>query len=365
MMTPDDIAALSDDDIHAILTDALAKLLKHIDLTDTHMRHVMLIIMQGRCPDALMGAILIALREKGESIGEISVCAKTMLELADTLDIQDKNAVDIVGTGGDGANLFNISTAAALVAAAAGVTIAKHGNRGVSTSSGSSDVLSQAGVQLAISKTLTQQCINEHGIGFLFAPNHHPAMKYATTVRRQLKVRTIFNILGPLTNPALVKRAVIGVFSPQLCEPLAYVFANLGYRHVLVVHSQDGLDEYSLAAGTHVAELKDGQVSTYISYPEALGVVSKTLIGLEIQSASESLALINKALSGVDSDPIIQKAQDIIAINAGAAIYVSGQASSHQAGVAIAQTVIKTGQAKQKLEQLAVATSVGFTGTSL
>lgn len=356
MMTAANISTLSDEQIHAILTDALAKLLKHIDLTDEHMRQVMLIIMQGRCPDALMGAILIALREKGESINEISICAKTMLELADTITINNKNAIDIVGTGGDGANLFNISTAAAFVAAAAGATVAKHGNRGVSTSSGSSDVLTQAGVKLDISKALTQHCINECGIGFLFAPNHHPAMKHAIGVRRLLKVRTIFNILGPLTNPAHVKRSVIGVFSPELCEPLAHVFAKLGSEHVLVVHSQDGLDEYSLATGTHVAELKNGQVHTYITHPEDVGIQSKTLIGLTIKDASDSLKLINHALAGVSDDPIIQKAQDIIALNAGAAIYVAGLADSHKNGVAIAQAIIATGQAKQKLEHFAKTT---------
>lgn len=356
MTTPTEIAALSDTDIHFILTDALAKLLKHIDLTDEHMEQVMLIIMQGRCPDALMGAILIALREKGESIGEITSCAKIMLKLADTITINDRCAVDIVGTGGDGANLFNVSTAAAFVAAAAGVTVAKHGNRGVSTSSGSSDVLSQAGVKLDISKELTRRCINEQGIGFLFAPNHHPAMKHAIGVRRQLKVRTIFNILGPLTNPAHVKRAVIGVFSPELCQPLAQVFANLGLEHVFVVHSQDGLDEFSLATGTHVAELKDGKIDTRVILPEDVGLPSQTLIGLMVNGAEESLNLIKNALSGKSDDPIIQKAQNMIALNAGAAIYVAGRASSHAKGVAIAKDTLDQGLAWQKLQEFAKAT---------
>lgn len=354
--SPSDIANLPDDAIHAILTDALAKLLKHIDLTDEHMREVMLIIMQGRCPDALMGALLIALREKGESISEISTCAKTMLELADTISIRDANAVDIVGTGGDGSNLFNVSTASAFVAAAAGVTIAKHGNRGVSTASGSSDVLTQAGVKLDIAIDKTRQAIDEIGIGFLFAPNHHPAMRHAIGVRRLLKVRTIFNILGPLTNPAHVKRAVIGVFSPELCEPLAYVFEKLGLHHVLVVHSADGLDEFSLASPTRVAELKDGQVRVYDCNPEDLGIASKTLHGLQVASSAESLVLIKQALQAGEADATIQKAREMIAINAGAAIYVAGLANSHQDGVQLALQTLDSGKAWQKLSEFATFT---------
>lgn len=356
-ISPEHIARLDETSIQETLTDALAKLLKNIDLTPEQMRQVMLIIMQGRCPDALMGAILIALRQKGESIDEISTCAKTMIELADTIDIQDKQAVDIVGTGGDGSNLFNVSTASALVAAAAGVTVAKHGNRGVSTTSGSSDLLAQAGLRLDASKQVVQDCINQLGIGFLFAPNHHPAMKNAVHVRRTLKVRTIFNILGPLTNPALVKRAVVGVFTPELCQPLAHVFDKLGYEHVLVVHSEDGLDEYSLAAGTYVAELKNGQVNTYITQPEDLGIDSKTLKGLMVESSAQSFELICQALSGQDStNQAIQKARDIIAINAGAAIYVAGLADSHAQGVAKAYAAINSGQGLQKLHKLAAFT---------
>ncbi|MFC0820876.1 anthranilate phosphoribosyltransferase [Moraxella marmotae] len=351
--TPEHIASMDDAAIHAILTDALGKLLKHIELTDEQMREVTLIIMQGRCPDALMGAILIALRQKGESINEISTCAKTMLELADTVELDCANAVDIVGTGGDGSNLFNVSTASAFVAAAAGVSIAKHGNRGVSTTSGSSDVLSMAGVRLDIDKAHTVDAINQLGIGFLFAPNHHPAMRHAIGVRRLLKVRTIFNILGPLTNPAKVKRAVIGVFSPELCQPLADVFAKLGMTHVMVVHSQDGLDEFSLATGTHVAELKDGQVRTYISQPEDLGIQSQTLQGLHVESSAQSLEIIKQALGGTDSSPITIKARQMIAINAGAAIYVSGLADSHAQGVKIAQEILTSRAALDKLDAFA------------
>lgn len=355
-ITPADIQALSDAQICAILSDALAQLLQHIDLTDEQMTQVMLIIMQGRCPDALMGAILIALRQKGESVGEISSCAKTMLALADSIQINDSCAIDIVGTGGDGANLFNISTAAAFVASAAGATVAKHGNRGVSTNSGASDVLSQAGVKLDIDKALVKKCIDTHGIGFLFAPNHHPAMKHAVAVRKMLKVRTIFNILGPLTNPAYVKYALIGVFSAKLCQPLACVLANLGYQHAMVVHAQDGLDEFSLAKATHVAELKDGQINTYITCPEDLGLSSQTLTGLSVNNAKDSLRLIKDALIGQSNHPITQKAQAIIAINAGAGIYLAGLADSHAQGVGIAQDIIHQGLAWQKLTTFAHAT---------
>lgn len=351
--TPEQITNLSDDSIHTILTKALDQLLNNTSLDERLMREVMLIIMQGRCPEALMAALLIALRQKGESVEEISTCAKVMLELANTINIDDSNAVDIVGTGGDGSNLFNISTASAFVAAAAGVSIAKHGNRGVSTASGASDVLSQAGVRLDIDKNSTIDAINKLGIGFLFAPNHHPAMRYAIGVRRLLKVRTIFNILGPLTNPAKVKRAVVGVFDAKLCEPLACVFAKLGMNHVLVVHSQDGLDEFSIAAPTQVAELKNGQIHTYICQPEDLGLPTQSLEGLKVANAQQSIEIIKKALGGVQNDTITQKARDIIAINAGAAIYVSGLADSHSQGVMLAKQVLNTSAALDKLNTLA------------
>ena len=254
----EDINQLSDENIHKLLTTALGRIFQHIDLTFDEMYQVMLIIMQGRCSDAMMGAILTGLRMKGESIDEITASASAMRALAANISPKDcRYMVDIVGTGGDGANLFNVSTAAALVAAAAGAQVAKHGNRGVSTKSGSSDLLEQAGISLTLTPEQAQQCIENQGIGFLFAPNHHSAMRYANPVRRELKARTIFNILGPLTNPAGTPNLVIGVFTAQLCEPLAKVMKNLGARHVMVVGAKDGLDEISLATSTTVAELKD------------------------------------------------------------------------------------------------------------
>lgn len=351
----EDINQLSGESIHKLLTTALGRIFQHIDLTFDEMYQVMLIIMQGRCSDAMMGAILTGLRMKGESIDEITASASAMRDLAANINPRDcRYMVDIVGTGGDGANLFNVSTAAALVAAAAGAQVAKHGNRGVSTKSGSSDLLEQAGISLTLTPEQAQQCIENQGIGFLFAPNHHSAMRYANPVRRELKARTIFNILGPLTNPAGTPNLVIGVFTAQLCEPLAKVMKNLGARHVMVVGAKDGLDEISLATSTTVAELKDGEISVYEMMPEDAGVESQTLIGLDVDSPSQSLELIRAALSGADTnDRAVLKARDMIALNAGAAIYTAGLASNYPNGVSRAQKVIQNGDALVKLDDLA------------
>lgn len=365
--TPPDLSsvqALTDEQRMTIFSVALDKLVNHIDLPFEEMQVVMLLIMQGQCPDAMLGAMLSALRMKGESIDEITAAASVMRELATSVDIGDTPyQVDIVGTGGDGANLFNVSTAAAMVAAAAGCCVAKHGNRGVSTSSGSSDLLEQAGISLALTPEQTATTIKAQGVGFLFAPNHHAAMRYAIPVRRALKIRTIFNILGPLTNPAGVPNLVIGVFTPTLCEPLAHVMKNLGANHVMIVGSYDGLDEISLATRTQVAELKNGEVEVYDLEPEDVGIESQTLKGLGIESSSQSLALIQAAFTpDAEQLPenrsgkpalIIQKARDMIALNAGAAIYVAGRADSLGAGVSMAQTVIVNGSALQKMQDLA------------
>lgn len=335
-------------------TCLLAQLLDNKPLTPTQMEHFIQSVMTGAISDVLMAAILIALRQKGESIDEITAAAKTMRSFANTITIDDDNAVDIVGTGGDGAHLFNVSTAAALTAAAAGVTIAKHGNRGVSTTSGASDVLSLAGVALDLTPAQVKMCIKACQIGFLFAPNHHPAMRFASTVRRELKVRTLFNLLGPLTNPAGVTRLVIGVFDPALCTPLAHVLQQLGATHALVVHALDGLDEFSVCNQTLVAELKNGQVSTYHTHPSEFGLHHLDLDGLDVKNATESLALIQHAFSTPnDNDsPKIKKARALIAINAGAAIYVSGKTASHKEGTTLALQTITSGKVKDKLQQL-------------
>ena len=356
--TPEHIAKLSEEQIHKLLTSALDRILQRIDLTFDEMREVMLIIMQGRCGDAMMGAILVGLRMKGESIDEITAAASAMRRLAANIEPKECHyLVDIVGTGGDGANLFNVSTASALVAAAAGAQVAKHGNRGVSTKSGSSDLLEQAGISLSLTPDQALECIENQGIGFLFAPNHHSAMRYANPVRRALKARTIFNILGPLTNPAGVPNLVIGVFTAQLCEPIAKVMQNLGAQHVMVVGAKDGLDEISLATSTTVAELKDGEISVYDMMPEDAGVESQTLIGLDVDSPEQSIKLIRAALSGEDThDRSVLKARDMIALNAGAAIYTAGLASNYPNGVSRAQQVIQNGSALLKLESLAAYT---------
>lgn len=355
LQNAESINQLPDESIHKLLTTALGRIFQNIDLTFDEMYQVMLVIMQGRCSDAMMGAILTGLRMKGESIDEITASASAMRDLATNINPRDcRYMVDIVGTGGDGANLFNVSTAAALVAAAAGAQVAKHGNRGVSTKSGSSDLLEQAGISLTLTPEQAQQCIENQGIGFLFAPNHHSAMRYANPVRRELKARTIFNILGPLTNPAGTPNLVIGVFTAQLCEPLAKVMKNLGARHVMVVGAKDGLDEISLATSTTVAELKDGEISVYEMMPEDAGVESQTLIGLDVDSPAQSLELIRAALSGADTnDRAVLKARDMIALNAGAAIYTAGLASNYPNGVSRAQKVIQNGDALIKLDDLA------------
>ncbi|MYM64357.1 anthranilate phosphoribosyltransferase [Pseudomaricurvus sp. HS19] len=337
------------------IKQALAKVVERQDLTQGEMSAVMRQVMTGQATEAQIGALLVGLRMKGESIDEITGAATVMRELASRVDLGGEHLVDLVGTGGDGANLFNVSTAACFVAAAAGAKVAKHGGRSVSSSTGSADVLEAAGVQLDITPPQVARCVEELGIGFMFAPAHHSAMKYAVGPRRELGMRTIFNILGPLTNPAGVKRQVIGVFNGDLCEPLAKVLARLGAEHVLVVHAKDGLDEISLATETTVAELKDGAVQVYKILPEDLGVASQSLVGLTVESAAESLALIRDAL-GKRSDARAQKAADIIALNAGAAIYVSGVADSLKAGVAMAQDAIGSGLAKEKIAELAAFT---------
>lgn len=305
-----------------------------------------------------MAAILIALRAKGESPSEIAAFAQTMLEFADLIAVDDPKAIDIVGTGGDGANLFNVSTASAFVVAAAGGTVAKHGNRGVSTLSGSSDLLSQAGVRLDVGKARTKACIDTHGIGFLFAPNHHRAMKNAAGVRALLGARTIFNLLGPLTNPARVRRLLVGVYDTALLEPMAKTLASLGAERALVVHAQDGLDEYSLASATRVCELKNGRLTAYATRPEDVGLRCQNLDGLRVDNASQSLALIQTALAGKSDDAIVKKAQDMIALNAGAALYLADKASDHASGVQLALQIIHSGAALNKMHDFAKATQI-------
>ena len=309
------------------IQQAVAQLVEGNDLAREEMAAVMRQVMSGDATDAQIGALLVALRIKGETTDEIAGAAQVMRELATPVAVSCPHLVDLVGTGGDGANLFNVSTASTFVVAAAGAHVAKHGNRGVSSSSGSSDVLETLGMPLDLAPAQVARAIEEMGVGFMFAPAHHSAMRYAVGPRRELGMRTIFNVLGPLTNPAGVKRQVIGVFSADLCRPLAEVARALGAEHVMIVHSDDGLDEISIAAGTQVAELRDGSIESYHITPEEFGVQRQSLDGLSVKDAAASARLIRSALAGAD-DEASRKAAAIIALNAGATIYVAGVAST-------------------------------------
>jgi anthranilate phosphoribosyltransferase len=331
---------------------ALARLAGHGHLNQEEMQSVMRLIMTGECTDAQIGAFLMGLRMKGETVDEITGAARIMRELSTKVEISAPNLVDTCGTGGSGQKLFNVSTASAFVVAAAGAQVAKHGNRGVSSTFGSADLLEAAGVDLSVAPDVIGRAIETIGVGFMFAQSHHSAMRHAIGPRKELGMRTIFNMLGPLTNPAGVKRQVIGVFDAAICEPLANALKALGSEHVLVVHSNDGLDEFSLAAPTFVAELKDGDIKTYSVAPEDFGLATQGLAGLSATDAKSSLAIINQIFSGEGTEETA-RAADLVALNAGAAIYVSGVATSFAAGVSMAEDAISTGLAAEKLKEFA------------
>ena len=326
---------------------AIRTVLERKDLSREDMTQVMRLIMTGEATQAQIGGFLVGLRMKGETVDEITAAASVMRELATGVKVEGDHVVDIVGTGGDGANTFNISTASTFVVAAAGGTVAKHGNRSVSSKSGSADLLEVAGVNLALNADQVARCINEVGVGFMFAPKHHSAMKYAIGPRKEMAVRTIFNVLGPLTNPAGAPNFLLGVFSAELVEPIAEVLKALGANHVLVVHSDDGMDEISIAAPTQVAELKDGNITTYSIHPEQFGLPVGKLADLAVDGAEESLAVIKGVLAN-EAGP----ARDIVVLNSGAAIYAAGLADSLEDGIARAQEVIASGAAAEKLDAL-------------
>ena len=328
---------------------ALARVVEGEHLSREEMAAVMRQVMSGDATDAQIGGLLIGLRMKGETIDEIAGAAGVMRDLATPVDVDQENLVDLVGTGGDGANLFNVSTASTFVVAAAGARVAKHGNRSVSSTSGSSDVLEALGVPLDLSPEQVARAIDEVGVGFMFAPAHHSAMRYAIGPRRELGMRTLFNILGPLTNPARVRRQVLGVYSADLCEPLAHALKALGSVHAMVVHSEDGLDEISIAAPTQVSELRDGDIVNYRIAPADFGRDLQSLEGLDVDSARASAELIRGALRGRD-DERSARAAAMIALNAGATIYVSGIAATLADGVALADDLIASGQASEKLK---------------
>lgn len=336
------------------ITQALKQLMAGQDLVADDMQAVMQQIMTGACTDAQIGGFLVALAMKGETVEEITAAAKVMRGLSSAVKLDASNLVDTCGTGGDGASIFNVSTASALVAAAAGAQVAKHGNRSVSSSTGSADLLEHAGVVLGLTPDQVAQCVEQVGVGFMFAPAHHGAMKYAIGPRKEMAVRTVFNLLGPLTNPAAAPNQVLGVFSPDWVEPMAHVLKALGSRHVMVVHSDDGLDEISIAAKTQVAELKDGVVTTWTLDPTDYGVALGSLEGLSVPDVAGSHRLVMNALTGVAGAE-----SDIVALNAGAAIYVAGLTSDLASGVDRARQVMQSGEAAQKLSALAALTQ-GF-----
>ncbi|PTU74930.1 anthranilate phosphoribosyltransferase [Pseudomonas mangrovi] len=339
------------------IKQALARVVERLDLSTEEMQAVMRQIMTGQCTDAQIGAFLVAMRMKSESIDEIVGAVQVMRELAEPVHFASDRLVDTCGTGGDGMNIFNVSTAASFVVAAAGGKVAKHGNRAVSGKSGSADLLEAAGVYLNLTPEEVARSVDTVGVGFMFAPAHHGAMKHAAGPRRELGLRTLFNILGPMSNPAGVKHQVLGVFSAALCRPMAEVLRRLGSRHVLVVHAQDGLDEISLAAPTLVAELRDGEIREYRIRPEDFGIRSQSLIGLNVEDAQGSLALIRDAL-GKRRTENGQKAADMIALNAGAALYAADHAGSLADGVHMAQDAVQGGLAWDKLEELVSFTAV-------
>ena len=325
---------------------AIAKVIDGGNLSKDEMNAVMRLIMTGEATDAQIGGFLIGLRLKGETVDEIVGAAEVMRQLAAHVQVNDAGLVDTCGTGGSGVNKFNVSTASAFVAAAAGVRVAKHGNRAASSKSGSADLLEAAGANIMLAPEEVARCIDLVGVGFLFALNHHAAMKHAIGPRREMTVRTVFNMLGPLTNPAGAKRQLLGVYDRALVRSAAEVLQALGSEHVMVVHSADGLDEISIAAETAVAELKEGYITEYVIAPEDFLLKRGSLDRLKVDSAAESLVMVKSALKGD-----VELASDMVAMNAGAAIYVSGQAIDLVSGVSMAQDAIGCGLATEKLKE--------------
>ena len=327
---------------------AIRSVARGVDLDREQMNSVMRIVMQGDATPAQIGAFLTALHIKGETVDELTAAAIVMREFAAAVSVRSDKVVDTVGTGGDAAGLFNVSTACALVAAAAGITVAKHGNRAATGKSGSADVLEAAGVDIGLTADQVGETIDHVGIGFMFAPTHHGATRHAVGPRREIGIRTIFNLLGPLTNPAAARWQLVGVYEQRWLRPLAEVFGNLGSIHTLVVSSFDGLDEISIADNTPVCEFYKGKLSEFVISPEDYGIERQELSSIKVENASESLALIRGALSG-EKGP----AYDMVALNAGATLYAADVAISVGDGVDRARAVLDAGDAVSKLEEFA------------
>ncbi len=335
------------------IQQAIQIIIEGNDLTMDQMTAVMRAVMSGEATPAQVAGFLVALRMKGEAVAELAAAASVMRELSSKVKVSTENLVDTCGTGGDAKGTFNVSTTAAFVVAAAGGRVAKHGNRSVSSKSGSADLLEAAGANLQLTPEQVAQCIKELGIGFLFAPAHHSAMKHAIGPRKELGIRTMFNLLGPLTNPANAPHQVLGVFSVDWVKPLAEVLQSLGSLHVLVVHAQDGLDEISISSMTEVAELKDGEISRYQISPQQFGITQSKLDNIIVQDVTQSLQLVNNVFSNKPS-----AALDIVKLNAGAALYASDKTSTLSEGVEMADAAIANGSAKKKFKQY-----IGFTNS--
>ncbi len=327
--------------------EALTRTIEHREIFHDEMLDLMRRIMSGEMSPVMMAAIIIGLRVKKETIGEITAAAQVMRELATKVSVKDpENLVDVVGTGGDSAHTFNISTAATFVCAAAGARVAKHGNRAVSSKCGSADVMEALGVNINLKPEQVGRCIDEVGVGFMFAPSHHAAMKHAAPVRRELGVRTIFNILGPLTNPAMAPTQLMGVFHPDLVGIQARVLQRLGARHALIVYGMEGLDEISISGETMVGELKDGRVQEYRIHPERFGLPVHDPRTLRVATVEESRTMLIGALENKAGSQ-----RDIVALNAGAAIYAADRVGSFEDGVELAFETIKSGAARAKLDE--------------
>ncbi|MCS4502868.1 anthranilate phosphoribosyltransferase [Arhodomonas aquaeolei] len=328
------------------IQEAIRAVMNRRDLGYDEMSAVMRQIMTGEATNAQIGGFLVGLQMKRESVPEIAAAAEVMRELATKVRVEGDALVDICGTGGDGADLFNVSTGAMFIVAAAGGRVAKHGNRSVSSSSGSADLLEAAGAKLDLDPEAVGECVDRVGVGFMFAPRHHSAMRHAVAARREMAVRTIFNLLGPLTNPAGARRQLLGVFADHWVRPLAEVLQRLGSERVMVVHSEDGLDEVSIAAPTHVAELDNGVIREYTIRPEDFGLASASLDAVKVHTAVESLDIIRRVYAG-EPGP----AADMLSLNAGASIYCAGLADSVEAGVERARAVLADGAAGRRLEE--------------
>ena len=332
--------------------EALQRTIEHREIFHDEMLHLMRLIMSGDMSPVMMAALITGLRVKKETIGEITAAAQVMREFSTKVHVADKtHLVDIVGTGGDGSHTFNISTCSMFVAAAAGAKVSKHGGRSVSSKSGSADVLESLGININLAPDQIARCIEQVGVGFMFAPNHHPAMKNVAPIRRELGMKTIFNILGPLTNPASAPNILMGVFHPDLVGIQVRALQRLGAEHAVVVYGRDGMDEVSLGAATLVGELKNGEISEYEIHPEDFGLTMASNRTLRVETPEASKAMLLGVLNNSD-EPAIRAAKDIVALNAGVALYAANVCGDMEQGIALAQRAIGSGAAARKLADL-------------